>query len=102
MARKRKGTGYFNPSTVPAGPLDCKAGDLVAYSAEFLRNTGQVTGEAGSYRGVILDAPDRLGGLDPARFAVVEWQGNIPGDHIQIVNRCNLAKVGPNLRFCAS
>lgn len=79
----------------PPKPLDCKPGETVAWSAAFLKNTGQQTGNAGRERGTVLDRPDILGGMGPD-FVVVHWKGR---DEPSVVNRCNLARVGPNARF---
>jgi len=69
-------------------------GDRVAYSAKWLRNTGQVAGDIGHARGVVvaLESP-----TPDWTLATIEWNGDFP----EKVNVINLAIVGANSRFCA-
>ena len=77
MRRKRR-----NPSI--------KVGDRVAYSAAWLRSTGQQAGEAGHARGVVTKI-DAIGhGTDPLVLATVRWNKDMPPR----VNVRNLARVG--------
>ena len=69
-------------------------GDRVAYSAAFLRSTGQQTGDAPFLRGVV-EKLDKIG--DSLVLATVAW--NDP-EWPKRVAVANLAKVGPNARFC--
>lgn len=80
-------------------PLDCKVGDIVCFSAAFLRNTGQITGESGSLRGPVLELVNLDGEGQPTRFARVHWKGY---KEPTLVNLCNLAHPGANRRACAS
>jgi len=73
-----------------------KAGDLVAYSVQFLRSIGESpTSDLCHCRGTITDVKhysDRLA------IASIRWDNpEIP----EKVNCCNLAIVGPNSKFCA-
>ena len=69
-------------------------GDKVAYSAKWLRNTGQVAGDIGHARGVVvaLESP-----TPDWTLATIQW-GN--GEFPEKVNVANLALVGANVRFC--
>ena len=71
-----------------------KPGDRVAYSAQFLRAIGCLTGELPAARGTVI-AIEQLGSL---QLAQIDWdRPGIP----QRVAVHNLATVGPNRRFCA-
>ena len=90
------------------------AGDRVAYSAKWLRSTGQVAGEAGQRRGVVASR-HRTGDL-----VYVRWDCDVASgyadiravygddpeyvqhviDHGVLVAEANLARVGPNRDFC--
>jgi hypothetical protein len=54
---------------------EIQKGDRVAYSVQFLRSTGQVAGEAGHARGIVLE-------LIPLTFettlARVQWDRDMP------------------------
>lgn len=78
--------------------MKLNAGDRVAYSAKFLRNTGMIVGSAGKRRGTVLDSPETLGGLDPERFVAVLWNGDTEP---MVILADNLAKPGPNRRFAS-
>ena len=87
------------------GALNMKLeiGDTVAYSAAWLRSTGQITGDAGRRRGKVV----AHGPIDPARFVTVAWEGGAYCDEHDCVDSCprpvaigNLAKPGANRRFC--
>ena len=80
------------------------AGDRIAYTAKFLKNTGQFTGPSGQRRGEFL----KYWEMD-SRFARVRWDDFDQGaaakqygddyaldatEHGQIVMACNIAKVG--------
>ena len=69
-------------------------GDRVAYSAKWLRDTGQVAGDIGHARGVVvaLESP-----TPDWTLATIQWNGDFP----DTVNVANLAKVGANSRYCA-
>ena len=71
-------------------------GDRVAYSAAWLRSTGQQasTDDIGGARGVVSGLT-KLGGIT---LAEVRWDR---GDFPTRVNVQNLAVVGPNTRFCS-
>ena len=70
-------------------------GDKVAYSAKWLRDTGQVAGDIGHARGVVvaLESP-----TPDWTLATIQWD---KGDFPDRVNVANLAIVGANSRFCA-
>lgn len=70
-------------------------GDRVAYSADFLRSTGQQTGDVPFWCGKVLETRQ----IGARTLVVVEWDHN-PGDHWHVLDS-NLAHVGPNSRFCA-
>ncbi len=82
---------------------DIRVGDPVAYSAEFLRNTGQITSPddvGGGWRGVVVDIHELEDGLC---MATVEWdttgrsakapREGVGGGPVRI-NVKNLARVG--------
>jgi hypothetical protein len=69
-------------------------GDKVAYSVQFLKSTGQTTGNVPFARGIIKSFK-RMGGIHS--FCIIEW--NDP-DIPTLVNPFNLAIVGSNRRFC--
>jgi len=62
--------------------------DRVAYSAAFLRSTGQVTGNKGAMRGTIIDAGD-----PSARYGYTLIRIKWDGGHENSVLACNLALV---------
>ena len=68
-----------------------KPGDKVAYSVQFLKNTGMSHSEAGHARGVVK-LVEPLGG---SFLVTVDW-----GNHESRVLRSNLAIVGTNMEFC--
>ena len=70
-------------------------GDKVAYSAKWLRDTGQVAGDIGHARGVVvaLESP-----TPDWTLATIQWN---KGEFPDRVNVANLAIVGANSRFCA-
>lgn len=69
-------------------------GDKIAYSVQFLRSIGMSHGEMAHARGVITGFMP-LG--SSTTLAEITWvKGDFPGR----VNVSNLAKVGPNPRFC--
>lgn len=76
--------------------FEVKIGDRVAYSAKWLRNTGQITGQAGQMRGIVtaVDSPTPAWSL-----ATIRWEKVKPGAWPEQVNVANLALAGPNLRF---
>ena len=68
-------------------------GDKVAYSVQFLRSIGMSHGEMAHARGTIT-------GFTPigrdTLLADIAWNIDMPAR----VNVANLARVGPNKRFC--
>ena len=73
-------------------------GDRVAYSVDFLRSTGQTTGDVPFLRGTVVEVR-RLGDND---LVHVRWDGGMYGSREVVrVIAPNLAHVGPNARFCA-
>jgi len=73
-----------------------KIGDKVAYSVQFIRSIGlKPTDDLCHCRGEITEIKDYSSKLS---IATIKWDNpNIP----EKVNTFNLAKVGPNDRFCA-
>lgn len=72
-----------------------KIGDKVAYSVQFLKSIGESpTGEMCHCRGEITGLTE----YSPKFvLATIKWDNpNIP----EKVNCFNLAKVGPNMKFC--
>ena len=68
--------------------------DRVAYSVQFLKSIGMSHSEMARARGTITGFMP-LG--SSTILASITWdRGEFPGK----VNVCNLAKVGPNPRFC--
>lgn len=74
-----------------------RAGERVAYSMAFLRSTGLTHSVYAHLRGVVTSTTS-YGGEPATVIADVEWTN---GDGPEHVNVANLAKVGPNSRFCA-
>jgi hypothetical protein len=71
-----------------------KPGDKVAYSVQWLKSIGEPHGELAHARGVITSI-DAIG--PRLKLARIDWgDPDIP----ERVNLVNLAKVGPNRRFC--
>ncbi len=72
-------------------------GDRVAYSARWLRSTGQIASvdDIGHARGVVKE----LKPLGSITLAIVDW-GKWRDVASEKVNVCNLAKVGPNRDYC--
>lgn len=81
-----------------------KTGETIAYTAKFLKNTGQFTGGAGQRRGVFVS----LWAADP-RFARVRWTdadyerlaeqngqdyADEAKEHGQLVALANICRVG--------
>lgn len=78
---------YFR-STRPHGPLACEPGDVVAFTRYFLKSIGaSATDPMWSQRGIVRE-------LRPP-FVLVAWE-----EGERLVHLGNLAKPGPNLRFC--
>ncbi len=75
--------------------MSISPGDRVAYSAAWLQSIGAYTGELPQARGTVL----RLQPIGQQQLAVVQWDqaADLPAR----VLVSNLAKVGPNSRFCA-
>ena len=67
-----------------------KVGDKVAYSATWLRSTGQVAGDAAHARGVVKKLANLSKGASPLVLAHVKWDRDMP----EKVNVRNLAVVG--------
>lgn len=100
MTKRRSSSAFQGSSTKEdLPPLNPQVGDIVAYTAAFLRSTGQVTGPAGGYRGKIL-AVDPVDPRDGWQIVTVQWD-HYPAGETTRVNAANLAKPGPNRRFCA-
>lgn len=74
-------------------PPNIAVGDRVAYSANFLRSTGQLTGAVPFMRGTVVRLDDWCGAV----FAAVEWHGF---DGEKMVNAFALARVG-SAAMCA-
>ena len=69
-------------------------GDRVAYSVQWLRSIGCITGELPQARGTV----EQVQPLGQRQLVTVAWdQGDLPSK----VAACNLAKIGPNTRFCS-
>ena len=73
-------------------PCTMKLGDNVAYSASFLRSTGQFTGALPLARGTAT-ALDKFGGQGRA-LVTVKWHNDYCGEVPTKILDCNLAKVG--------
>ena len=68
----------------------------MAYSTQFLENIGESHGEMAEGRGIVRE---REAVNEDFVLIFVDWQGrSLP----QRVRESNLAKVGPNARFCKS
>jgi hypothetical protein len=79
-------------------PLVCKVGDRVAYAHYFLACTSACPAldERAHYRGrVTRPGPGSMAD----RFVYVQWEHD--PEEPQLINLCNLAIVGANLRFVA-
>lgn len=69
-----------------------RVGDRVAYSAAFLRNIGEVTGDMPQARGVVTELVAI--GADTL-LAIISWDGQ-PEDIPERVNVRNLSRVTPD------
>ena len=69
-------------------------GDSIAYSVQFLKSIGMAHSDMAHARGTIFDIKPLS---DSLILAKIDWHGADMPEH---VNVCNLAKVGPNPRFC--
>lgn len=69
-------------------------GNKVAYSVQFLKSIGMSHSDMARARGTITSF--MLLGTDTQLASIVWDRGEFPGK----VNVANLAKVGPNPRFC--
>lgn len=84
-------SAYFASAKRP-GPLDCTVGDEVAYTVYFLRQVADGPTDP------MCRACGRVTEVVDHEFARVLWSDEaVP----KLVNRCVLAKPGPNLRYCA-
>lgn len=70
-------------------------GDKVAYSVQFLRNIGMSHSDMARGRGEITDITTHG---DSFTLATIKWGKNADLPEHVLVH--NLAKVGPNPRFC--
>lgn len=77
--------------------IDLEAGDKVAFSAKFLKGIGVYTGDLPAARGRLT----KLKIVGDQCLAWVEWEKESPGVRSGWSHTSNLAKVGPNLRFCS-
>ena len=84
-------TAFIKTQTPTLAP-----GDKVAYSTQFLESIGENHGKMAEGRGIVLE---REAVTEDFILIFVDWQGrSLP----QRVRESNLAKVGPNSRFCKS
>jgi len=74
--------------------FEVKVGDKVAYSNKFLQSIGMQHSEMGRARGIV-ESIETIG--DSLILATISWSNK---DMPPKVNVQNLAKVGPNTRFC--
>ena len=72
-----------------------EVGDNVAYSVQFLRSIGMSHSDMAQGRGVVTEVK-QYG--DKFSLAVIDWGGAELPDKVNVQN---LAKIGPNTRFCA-
>jgi hypothetical protein len=76
-----------------AKKFSVEVGDKVAYSVQFLRSIGMSHSDMAHARGTVSSVMP----LGSIQLASIDWGGaDMPGR----VNVQNLAKVGPNTRFC--
>jgi hypothetical protein len=66
-----------------------EVGDKVAYSGQFLRDTGQQAGESGHMRGTVIEV---MGSPD-WRLCVVAWKNGRQARTSRVLDK-NLARVG--------
>jgi len=71
-------------------------GDNVAYSVQFLKSIGASHSDMARARGTIEEIIDVGGGS--LQLAQIKWYKEV--DMPDRVNIKNLAKVGPNTKFC--
>jgi len=77
--------------------MSLQVGDRVAYSVQWLKSTGQCHTDIAHAKGRITSFEDL--GRGTIRLAVIEWEGDTSAFPAK-VNVANLAKVGPNPRYC--
>jgi hypothetical protein len=70
-----------------------EVGDKAAYSAKWLRSTGQIAGDIGHARGVVMEIKAHT---KTFVLATVDWGTDEFPNKILLVN---LAKIGPNGEF---
>ena len=81
---------YFR-ATKPNPPLDCQPGDTVGFARYFLKSIGaSSTDPMWRQTGTVKELRHDV-------FALVAWEGE---PEPRLVHRGNLAKPGPNLRWC--
>ena len=74
--------------------INLKIGDKVAYSVQFLKSIGESpTGDLCHCRGEII----KITNCGSIKLATIKWDNPNISD---LINVGNLAKVGPNSRFC--
>ena len=79
--------------------INLAIGDKIAYSVHFLRSIGETpTGPLCHARGKITEIKKYGANFN---LAAIAWENNFDNLFPEKVNVCNLAKVGPNDRFCA-
>lgn len=75
-------------------------GDRVAYSVQFLRSVGMSHTYMAEARGVVRELRNLSTVGTECVLACVDWKNDYCGELPLKVNTANLAKVGPNRRFC--
>jgi len=71
-----------------------KSGDKIAYSVQFLRQIGVNSGDIPARRGQFLGHKK----VGQRKFAVVQWDDE---NESHLILEANIAKVGPNIKFCS-
>lgn len=74
--------------------MKLQVGDKVAYSVQFLKSIGMSHSDMSHGRGVITDIKSFGGSLT---LATIKWNDPELPERVAVPN---LAKVGPNSRFC--
>jgi hypothetical protein len=75
-----------------------KPGDRIAYSAAFCRDIGAMAGDIPHRRGVYVGERASLPASMRHKFVEVQWDDD---SDPSLILAANLAKVGPNMRYCA-
>jgi len=79
--------------TTPKAAPTFRAGDRIAYSVAYLRNTGQRTGPAGARRGTVIHVGEIVSRSYGA-FLTVRWDDDPEDRGVAACNVISTARIG--------